>query len=92
MLPVLGNASCGCDDVTRREFLQAIVQRLCLGIAAIGLAVSVGDSPIWSDDQVVKPADRQFWAFRTPARTQPPSVRNADQARTPSDRFVLTKL
>ena len=73
--------------------VPVVSHRLCLGIAAaIGWAVSIGNSPTCSDDKVVKPEDRQFWAFRTPARTQPPAVRNADRARTPIDRFVLTKL
>ena len=34
----------------------------------------------------------QHWAYRVPARPEPPSVKRTDWARTPIDRFVLARL
>ena len=36
--------------------------------------------------------DREFWAFRKLAASDPPRVRQAEQARTPVDAFLLGKL
>lgn len=44
------------------------------------------------DDPLVRPADREFWAFVPPQRTVPPTPRNTHLARTPIDRFLLSRL
>lgn len=43
-------------------------------------------------DPLVKEKDRQFWAFKTPVRPEPPTVKHADRVRNPVDAFVLAKL
>src|SRR5262249_36964457 len=41
---------------------------------------------------VVSSRDREFWAFRPPARPELPPVKDAARVRTPIDAFVLAKL
>jgi mono/diheme cytochrome c family protein len=43
-------------------------------------------------DPLVTEKDRQFWAFQTPKRLDPPAVKHADRVRNPIDAFVLAKL
>ncbi|MFN7998550.1 MAG: DUF1553 domain-containing protein [Bryobacteraceae bacterium] len=43
-------------------------------------------------DPLVTSKDRQFWAFQTPKRPEPPTVKHADRVRNPIDAFVLAKL
>ena len=43
-------------------------------------------------DPLVTEKDRQFWAFQTPRRPEPPSVQNRSRVRNPIDAFVLSKL
>lgn len=40
----------------------------------------------------VSEKDRQFWAFRKPARPHIPKLKNNSRARTPIDSFILAKL
>jgi len=44
------------------------------------------------DDPLVRPADREFWAFRPPQRPALPSPVSASVVRTPIDLFVLDRL
>ena len=41
---------------------------------------------------VITDQDREFWAFKPPARSEPPAVRDTTRARTPIDAFLLAKL
>lgn len=43
-------------------------------------------------DPMVKPKDREFWAFRAPERPHVPSPRNEKAVRNAIDRFLLEKL
>lgn len=45
-----------------------------------------------SNADPVTPEDRQYWAFRRPARPALPAVRAFDRARTPVDAFLLARL
>ena len=40
----------------------------------------------------VSPEDREFWSFKPPVRPLPPTVKNADRARTAIDAFLLARL
>jgi hypothetical protein len=42
--------------------------------------------------KAVSPEARNWWSFRTPAKPGLPEVKNASQARTPIDRFILARL
>jgi mono/diheme cytochrome c family protein len=44
------------------------------------------------NDRELTDADRQFWAFRSPARPPVPAVRHAERVRNPVDAFVLAAL
>ena len=46
------------------------------------------------DDPLVRPSDREFWAFRPPQHTVPlpPKPQNMGLARTPIDLFLLSRL
>ena len=44
------------------------------------------------NDPLVRPEDRQFWAFLPPERPIVPRVTHADQARNPIDAFLLARL
>jgi mono/diheme cytochrome c family protein len=43
-------------------------------------------------DPLVAEKDRQFWAFQTPRRPEPPPVKHGNRVRNPIDAFVLSKL
>ena len=43
-------------------------------------------------DPLVREDDRQFWAFQSPKRSEPPKVKNQVRVRTPIDAFLLDKL
>src|SRR3984957_5276218 len=43
-------------------------------------------------DPLVAEKDRQFWAFQSPRRPEPPQVKHGDRVRNPIDAFVLSKL
>ena len=43
-------------------------------------------------DPLVHDKDRNFWAFQTPRRPQPPTVRHTDRVRNAIDAFLLAKL
>jgi len=45
-----------------------------------------------AQDPLVAEKDRQFWAFQTPRRPDPPMAKHADRVRNPIDAFVLSKL
>ena len=45
-----------------------------------------------TQDPLVAEKDRQFWAFQTPRRPEPPQVKHGDRVRNPIDAFVLSKL
>ena len=50
------------------------------------LVVDAAADPLVSDE------DRAFWAFRPPARSDPPAVRSLGRVRQPVDAFLLAKL
>src|SRR5580704_5096711 len=43
-------------------------------------------------DPLVAEKDRQFWAFQSPRRPEPPQVKHGDRVRNPIDAFVVAKL
>lgn len=43
-------------------------------------------------ESTLSDADRAWWAFQSPVRVDPPSVRAAERIRTPIDAFLLAKL
>jgi mono/diheme cytochrome c family protein len=45
-----------------------------------------------AQDPLVAEKDRQFWAFQTPRRPEPPLVKHGGRVRNPIDAFVLSKL
>jgi Protein of unknown function (DUF1553)/Protein of unknown function (DUF1549) len=49
-------------------------------------------APARGGDGQFTDADRQFWAFRPPARPAVPKVRSGDRVRNPIDAFVLAAL
>jgi hypothetical protein len=43
-------------------------------------------------DPLVRPKDRDFWAFKPPKQSSPPKVSRRDLVRNPIDAFILQKL
>ena len=45
-----------------------------------------------ADDGIDLEKGREFWAFRKPAKSEPPTVQDAEWSQSPIDRFVRAKL
>jgi hypothetical protein len=61
-------------------------------VLARWVALGAPEAPDPPDRASVKPADRDFWAFRPPAAVTVPAVRHAERVRNPVDAFILQRL
>src|SRR5262249_38288008 len=82
----------GLDEVSVRPITKTETAKLIPWITQGAPAGKPADAQGIGPDPLVSDKDRQFWAFRPPARPNTPNVKNRDRVRNPIDAFVLAKL
>lgn len=69
--------------------LQTLTDWIVQGALEIPEEPSLAGTP---SDPLVRPRDRQFWAFQSPRSIVPPQVKESARVRTPIDAFLLKAL